>query len=134
MNTILTLPARPAVRIASQVALLSAVWWLASQLSQRFAPAIPGGVLGMALVLCSLANGWLSLDWFKSGARWLLANMLLFFIPPVVAVVQYPELVLSAGLRILAVIVLSTGMVMLATSLAVDAAYRLELTLRRQFR
>lgn len=132
MPSISKLTAKPAVRIASQVALLSAVWWLASLVSQRFMPAVPGGVLGMLVVLLALLKGWLPLSMFKSGARWLLAEMLLFFIPAVVAVVEYPELMMSTGLRILAVIVVSTGLVMVTTSLAVDGAYRLELALKRR--
>ncbi|RXZ45689.1 CidA/LrgA family protein [Crenobacter cavernae] len=126
--------AKPALRIAGQVALLSAVWWMATQMSQHFMPAVPGGVLGMAVVLIGLIKGWLPLDLFKSGARWLLAEMLLFFIPVVVAVVQYPELIVSAGAKILLVIVLSTGLVMTATSLTVDRFYRLELALKRRYR
>lgn len=134
MNSFGTLTAKPVIRIASQVALLSAVWWMASQVSHRFLPAVPGGVLGMALVLLALVKGWLPLSLFKSGARWLLAEMLLFFIPAVVAVVEYPELMMSTGLRILAVIIVSTGLVMIATSLAVDGTYRLELALKRRYR
>lgn len=133
MKPITTLAAKPAVRIACQVVLLSAVWWGASQLCQRFVPALPGGVLGMLLVLFALFKGWLPLDWFNSGARWLLADMLLFFIPAVVAVVQYPALMMSTGLRILAVIVVSTSVVMMVTSLTVDGAYRLELALKRRY-
>ena len=50
----------------------------------------------------------------------------------VVAVVQYPQLVLSSGLRIVLVIGLSTVLVMAVTSLVVDRCYRLELMLRRR--
>lgn len=134
MQSISTMTAKPVVRIALQVALLSAVWWVASLVCQRFMPAVPGGVLGMLLVLFALLKGWLPLSLFQSGARWLLAEMLLFFIPAVVAVVEYPDLMMSTGLRILAVIVVSTGLVMVATSLAVDGTYRLELALKRRHR
>ena len=72
-----------------QVALLSVVWIAASQLSSHFLPVVPAGVLGMFLVLAALWLGWLPLAWCRSGARWLLAEMLLFFIPAVVAVIQY---------------------------------------------
>ena len=122
----------PLLQTFSQVLLLSLVWLAASQLSQRFLPAMPAGVLGMLLVLAGLWSGLLPLKWFKHGARWLLAEMLLFFIPAVVAVVQYPQLVLSSGLRIVLVIGLSTVLVMAVTSLVVDRCYRLELMLRRR--
>ncbi|MBA4708843.1 CidA/LrgA family protein [Aquitalea aquatica] len=117
-----------------QVVLLSLVWLLASRLSHSFLPAVPAGVLGMFLVLAALALGWLPLAWCKSGARWLLAEMLLFFIPATVAVVQYPQLMGSIGLRIVLVILLSTVLVMTVTSLVVDAGYKFEILLKRRKR
>lgn len=118
----------------SQVVLLSAVWVGASWLSGQFLPEVPAGILGMSLVLAALWLGWLPLDWCRSGARWLLAEMLLFFIPAVVAVVQYPQVIAVAGVRIALVILLSTMLVMAATSFAVDLSYRLELVWRRRWR
>jgi holin-like protein len=89
-----------------------------------------GNVPGVA----ALALGWLPLAWCKSGARWLLAEMLLFFIPATVAVVQYPQLMGSIGLRIVLVILLSTVLVMTVTSLVVDAGYKFEIMLKRRKR
>lgn len=88
----------------------------------------------MFLVLAALWLGWLPLAWCQEGARWLLAEMLLFFIPAVVAVVQYPDVIISAGPRILLVIVVSTLIVMAATSLVVDRCYRMEIVLKRRWR
>ncbi len=39
-------------------------------------------------------------SWVRAGARWLLAEMLLFFVPAVVAVVNYAHLLLVDGWRI----------------------------------
>lgn len=95
---------------------------------------VPAGVLGMFLVLGVLWLGWLPVEWCRDGARWLLAEMLLFFIPAVVSVVQYPDVIITAGLKILLVIVISTAIVMVVTSLVVDRCYRLEIMLKRQWR
>ncbi|QEL54320.1 CidA/LrgA family protein [Chromobacterium paludis] len=122
----------PLLQTSSQVALLSLVWLAASQLSHRFLPAMPAGVLGMLLVLAGFGSGLLPVDWFRHGARWLLAEMLLFFIPAVVAVVQYPQVIVSAGARLLLVIVASTALVMAVTALVVDRCYRLEVWMRRR--
>ncbi|AUH52281.1 CidA/LrgA family protein [Chromobacterium sp. ATCC 53434] len=120
------------LQTVSQVVLLSLVWLAASQLSQHWLPALPAGVLGMLLVLAGLWSGLLPVAWFRHGARWLLAEMLLFFIPAVVAVVQYPQVIASAGARLLLVIVVSTALVMAVTALVVDACYRLEIRMRRR--
>jgi holin-like protein len=55
--------------------------------------------------------------------------MLLFFVPAMLVVTEYPDLIRHQGLRILAVIVASTACVMAVTALAVDRVYRLELWL-----
>jgi len=114
--------------------MLSTVWLAASWLSSQFLPAVPAGILGMFLVLAALWLGWLPLAWCKEGAIWLLAEMLLFFIPAVVAVIQYPEIVVSDGVRILVVIVVSTAIVMTVTSLVVERCYRWEIMFKRRSR
>jgi len=134
MTMLSSLALKQKLSTSAQVVLLSAVWVLASRLSHHFMPAVPAGVLGMFLLLISLQSGLLPLSWCKSGARWLLAEMLLFFIPATVAVVKYPQLIETAGVRIVLVILLSTVLVMTVTSLVVDAGYRFEIMLKRRLR
>lgn len=52
--------------------------------------------------------------------------MLLFFVPAVVAVVNYAQLLMVDGWRIFLVIALSTLMVLGATAWVVDKVYRYE--------
>lgn len=121
-----------AVRVVLQVVLLTGIWLGAEWLSACWLPQLPAGVLGMFLLLCALLGRLLPLSWFRQGARWLLAEMLLFFIPAVIAVVKYPTVMRQQGLAILLVIVLSTLFVMAVTALTVDGVYRLELLWRRR--
>ncbi len=81
-------------------------------------------VLMLTLILCRA----LPLSWVRAGARWLLAEMLLFFVPAVVAVVNYAQLLMVDGWRIFAVIALSTLMVLGATARVVDKVYRFEIS------
>ena len=81
-------------------------------------------VLLLTLILCRA----LPLNWVRAGARWLLAEMLLFFVPAVVAVVNYAQLLMVDGWRIFAVIALSTLMVLGATAWVVDKVYRFEIS------
>ena len=61
-----------------------------------------------------------------------MGEMLLFFVPAMLVVTEYTDLIRHQGLRILAVIVISTACVMAVTALAVDRVYRLELWLARR--
>ena len=60
-------------------------------------PALPANLTGMLLLLVCILLGVVKAQWFSAGARWLLAEMLLFFVPAVVAVVNYQELLLQEG-------------------------------------
>ena len=60
----------------------------------------------------------------RRGANWFLADMLLFFIPAILAVLDHREFLGLLGLKILAVILTGTGIVMAVTALCVDLFYR----------
>ncbi|WP_065650339.1 MULTISPECIES: CidA/LrgA family protein [Pantoea] len=87
---------------------------------------LPANVLGMVVLLLLIVLRVLPLGWVRAGANWLLAEMLLFFIPAVVAVVNYSDLLRSEGWRIFVVIAISTLLVLAVTSLVVDRLYRFE--------
>lgn len=88
---------------------------------------LPANVVGMLLLLVLIMTRVIPLRWVKAGANWLLAEMLLFFVPAVVAVVNYSDLLRSEGWRICLVIGISTLLVLAATSLVVDRVYRFEM-------
>jgi len=117
-------------RISSQIGLIIAIWLFATWLTNNWLHGVPPGIAGIAIALGLMALGLLRREWVADGATWLLREMLLFFVPVVVAVVQYPTLFHAHGLAILFVIVVSTALVMLATAFAVDLAWRWEKRLR----
>lgn len=73
---------------------------------------VPGAILGILLLFALLKLKLVKLRWIDLGADWLLAEMLLFFIPATVGVVKYKTLVVHSGLRMAAVILISTIAVM----------------------
>jgi holin-like protein len=58
------------------------------------------------------------------GAGWLMAEMLLFFIPALMSLLDYGSLVREEGWRILLVIAVSTLMVMVVTAVTVELVCR----------
>ena len=122
----------PMAKAVLQVALLSAIWIAMDVLRQRFGWSMPAGLIGFALLAVGLFSGLVKAQWLQTGTNWLLAEMLLFFVPAMLVVTEYPDLIRHQGLRILAVIVASTTCVMAVTALAVDRVYRFELWLARR--
>jgi holin-like protein len=121
------------VRVAVQSAGIAAIWFVADFVARTLALPVPGSVVGLVALLILLMSGGIAPRWVKAGADWLLADMLLFFIPAAVAVVQYGGLFKEDGWRLALVVVGGTLMVMVAVAFAVDRAARLErrLALRR---
>ncbi len=117
---------RQFARVLLQIGALILIWLLAQALSARWLPFVPPTVLGIALLLLGLSLGLLRPAWLAAGAGLLLREMLLFFIPVAVALMQYLDLLCDNLLAILAVVLLSTACVMLATAAAVGCAARLE--------
>ncbi len=107
-----------------QIALVVAFWLAGEALSRLLALPIPGGIVGLLLVVLLLATKRLNVLSMKRGADWLLAEMLLFFVPAVLAVLDHREFLGLVGLKILFVILLSTAAVMAVTAFAVDRCTR----------
>ncbi|ATB68898.1 Holin-like protein CidA [Sulfurospirillum diekertiae] len=110
-----------------QIALICALWFCAEEISLLFHIPIPGGVIGLLFVLMLLQFNILSIRSLALGAEWFLAEMLLFFIPAVPAVLNHQEFFGWTGLKILAIIIIGTIIVIIGTAFIVDFSfYKLE--------
>lgn len=115
---------------AWQVGVLIAAWWLADEAASALHLPFSGGVVGLFVLVALLLSGWVRPTAIELGANWLLANMLLFFIPLVVSVVQFTQLLKAQGLMLFVNIGLGFASVMLATALTVEWVCRYERKLR----
>ena len=98
-----------------QIIIILAVWSCADVLQKLLNLPVASGVLGFFLLLFLLEMKWLKLAHVEHGAELLLTELLLFFIPPVVGVIQYPDLLIASGWKILLVILISTALVMMVS-------------------
>ncbi|MFY0480495.1 CidA/LrgA family protein [Achromobacter marplatensis] len=107
-----------------QIALIVLFALLGQALANALGLPVPGGVIGMALVLALLATRRLRVRNVHRGASWLLAEMLLFFVPAVMSLLDHREFLGMLGVKLLVVILLGTAMVMAGTALTIDLCYR----------
>jgi len=112
-------PACPA-----QIGMILLFWLAGSWLGSSLHLPFPASVPGLALLLLALAAGWLPARHIERGAAWLLARMLVFFVPAVLAVLDHPEFIGALGLKILFVIVAGTVLVMTVTLAVVQLVRR----------
>ncbi|MCO4790168.1 CidA/LrgA family protein, partial [Vibrio cholerae] len=117
-----------------QVAALSLIWFFSDWLVNQFHLPLPANLTGMLILLLLVMLKVVNVEWFRRGASWLLAEMLLFFVPAVVAVVNYQDLMRQEGIKIAVVLVASTILVIASTAWVVDKMHRVELVLARRKR
>ncbi|MYN15537.1 CidA/LrgA family protein [Rugamonas sp. FT107W] len=110
----------------AQVLLLIAAWYGADRAASWLGLPFSGGIVGLLAMVALLLSGAVRPAAVEHGAEWLLSNMLLFFIPLVVSVVQFTGLLKSEGLRLFAAIGLGFIAVLLATAFTVEWVCRLD--------
>lgn len=113
-------------RLVAELVVLLAIYQVGCEIALWLNWPIPGGVIGLALLLLAFASGLVNPATLQTGAGLLLAEMLLFFIPPLMSLLDYGTLVRNDGWRIMLVIGCSTLMVMIVTAFTVEIVCRLK--------
>lgn len=107
-----------------QALILLAAWKTGDCIARFTGLPVPGGILGMLLVLALLVSRRVDLSSVKKGSDWLLADMLLFFVPAVLAVLNHREFLGWTGVKIMVVILAGTLIVMACTAFTIELCMR----------
>jgi len=99
-------------------------WLLGEGLVTLAQLPVPGGIPGFFGLLTCLLLGWIPATWVRQGAAGLLKHLSLYFVPAMMAVVKYKELVSLDGLKLVAATMAGTLIVMVGTALVVEASFR----------
>lgn len=116
--------AKMLLKIVVQVSFLGVIAWLSNLLARHMAWGIPGNILGIAFLFIALQLRILPLSWVEAGASLLIAELVLFFIPSAVAVMQFEPLLKQNGLSFFVVITISTLGVMLVVGIITETLMR----------
>ncbi|WP_044481169.1 CidA/LrgA family protein [Paenibacillus antibioticophila] len=108
---------RIAAKIVLQVMVLILFTLAMNALAQWLHLPIPGTILGIIVLFLLLKLKIVKLDWIEAGASWLLAELLLFFIPAAVGIMEYIPMLQNNGIQILIVVLSSTVIVMVSSGL-----------------
>jgi len=112
-----------AIKTASQLMVYIGLFLIAQFIVELLSLPLPANIVGMMIMLFFLSSGIIPVRYVKAGSKWLLSEMLLFFIPAVVAIINYANVLEEFGIRIFAVIILSTIMVLGCTAFVVDKLF-----------
>ncbi|MDT3425495.1 holin-like protein [Paenibacillus forsythiae] len=109
-----------------QVGALSVFSLAMSELSSWLHLPIPGSIIGMVVLFILLETGVVRLGWVEIGASWLLAELLLFFVPSAIGVMKYSSLLETDGLSLLAIILAGTFIVMASSGLLTALIFKVK--------
>ncbi|MBS6028256.1 MAG: CidA/LrgA family protein [Negativicoccus succinicivorans] len=104
-------------RAAWQIVLLSGIFYLSERTVRAIGLPVPGALLGMALLFFALQYKIVRLEWVEDGADLLIRDLLLFFIPPAVGIMQYTNLFGAIGSKLVGAVAISILIVLWIISL-----------------
>ncbi|MGE4315224.1 CidA/LrgA family protein [Acinetobacter sp.] len=113
-------------QVVLQLSLLILIWWLSSLIQQALDLPVSAGVIGLLLVFMALLSGLFKLQWIKTGSDFILGELVLLFIPCVVGIIKYKDLLLTQGWQLILSVVIGTFCVMLTTAYSVYFGFKLE--------
>lgn len=93
--------------IVTQIIGLAIIAGIGNMITELLHLPLPGTLVGMILLFVLLLTGAVKLEWFEQGAAVLIGELLLFFIPSAIGIIQYSQLFGSTGAMLLGVIVTS---------------------------
>lgn len=109
--------------IIGQIAFIHLFLFLGMGIKMVVSVPLPASMIGLIFLFIGLQLGWIKLKWVEQGAAWLLAELLLFFIPSAVGIVNYEEIFNMKGVETVLLIAVSTFIVMGATGFTAEKIY-----------
>jgi holin-like protein len=103
------------VKSIVQIGYLYVILFVGNSIARLLHLPIPGSIIGLVLLFLLLQFHIIKLEWIELGAGLLLSELLLFFIPSAIGVIDYTTLFGEQGVKAVLVIVLSAIVVMFAT-------------------
>ncbi|KGP71176.1 CidA/LrgA family protein [Pontibacillus yanchengensis] len=108
------------ITLLIQFSLINVFFFIGLALQDVTNLPIPGSIIGLIVLFIALQTGIVKLHWIEKAGKWLLAELLLFFIPAAVGIIQYPDLAGWSGFQLLLIIFISTTLVMWVTGIVAD--------------
>lgn len=112
------------VNILMQILGLCAISFVSNVLSNALNIGIPGSILGIVLLFIMIEQRWLPIEKIELGANFLIAELLLFFIPSAIGVIQYQEVLKNDWAQLLLAIGASICLVVVFVGIVTEVIVR----------
>ena len=107
------------LKILTQIGIIFGICWISQCIEQGLPFTMPASIIGMVLLLTLLGLRIVKTEHIQEKSDFLLANLPLFFVPAVVSIMKYVDVLRSNLLALIVVCVVSMVVTFAATVLAV---------------
>lgn len=105
------------IRIIAQILILYVFYYIGVFIVDLTGLPLPASIIGLVLLVGCLQFNIVKVEYIRDGAGFLIAFMTLFFIPPMLGIIDYPELLSIKGFILIAAVIISTLIVIYITSI-----------------
>ena len=113
------------MKIFYQIGIIFGLCWVSEVVASLLPFSFPASVIAMLLLLLLLLTGLLKLEHIREKADFLLANMAIFFLPSLVGIIEYTDILQQYLLPLLLICAVSTVLTFAATALSIRATLHL---------
>lgn len=104
------------IRTIAQILILYIFYYFGVLIVEITELPLPASIIGLVLLAFCLHMKWVKIDYIREGAGFLIAFMTLFFIPAIVGIIDYPQLLSVEGILLLGTVLVSTLFTILISS------------------
>ena len=109
------------MKILWQIGVIFGICWVSEIIASLLPVALPSNVISMVVLLLLLLTGVVKLKHIQEKADFLLANMSIFFLPSLVGVMEYRDLLGQYLFPLVFISIVTTAVTFAATALSVKA-------------
>lgn len=96
------------IRIVLQIGILYLFYYVGVLFVKFTHLPLPPSVIGLLLLFLCLQQKWIKVQVIQAGASFLIGFMTLFFIPGIIGIIDYPELLSIHGILLVVAVIVST--------------------------
>lgn len=104
-------------KIIIHIAILYCIYLFANWIQTALGLFVPGSVIGMVILFILLSTNLIKVSWVENGARFIVDNLALFFVPATVGVMNYFDLFAGKGFLLVVIVLFSTLLVMASSGI-----------------
>lgn len=102
-------------KIILHIAFLYGIYLFGNWIQHVLGLVVPGSVIGMIILFIMLSTKILNVAWVEKGAKFMVNNLVLFFIPATVGIMNYFDLFAGKGFLLVVIVLFSTLLVMVSS-------------------